>query len=62
MSSFANLKKSRKTSLDSLVKAAEKLTTRTDNGRDNRLWKPEVDKSVGKVLRPWLSRHWWLVY
>jgi len=45
MSSFANLKKSRKTSLDSLVKAAEKLTTRTDNGRDNRLWKPEVDKS-----------------
>ena len=44
-SSFASLKKSRKTSLDSLVKAAEKLTARTDNGRDQRLWKPEVDKS-----------------
>ena len=43
--SFANLKKSQKTSLDSLVKAAEKLTTRTDNARDQRLWKPEVDKS-----------------
>ena len=27
------------------VKAAEKLTTRTDNVRDQRLWKPEVDKS-----------------
>ena len=44
-SSFASLKKSRKTSLDSLVKAAEKLTARTDNGPDQRLWKPEVDKS-----------------
>ncbi len=43
--SFANLKKTQKTSLDSLVKAAEKLTTRTDNARDQRLWKPEVDKS-----------------
>jgi hypothetical protein len=43
--SFANLKKTQKTSLDSLVKAAEKLTTRTDNVRDQRLWKPEVDKS-----------------
>ena len=43
--SFASLKKSRKTSLDSLVKAAEKLTARTDNGPDQRLWKPEVDKS-----------------
>jgi len=43
--SFANLKKSQKTSLDSLVKAAEKLTTRTDNAPDQRLWKPEVDKS-----------------
>ena len=43
--SFASLKKSRKTSLDSLVKAAEKLTARTDNGPDQRLWKAEVDKS-----------------
>lgn len=43
--SFANLKKTQKTSLDSLVKAAEKLITRTDNVRDQRLWKPEVDKS-----------------
>ena len=43
--SFANLKKTQKTSLDSLVKAAEKLTVRTDNVRDQRLWKPEVDKS-----------------
>ncbi len=43
--SFANLKKTQKTSLDSLVKAAEKLTARTDNVRDQRLWKPEVDKS-----------------
>ena len=43
--SFASLKKSRKTSLDSLVKAAEKQTARTDNGPDQRLWKPEVDKS-----------------
>lgn len=43
--SFANLKKTQKTSLDSLVKAAEKLTARTDNVRDQRIWKPEVDKS-----------------
>ena len=43
--SFAALKKSHKHSLVSLVKEAEKLTNREDNNIDNRLWKPDVDKS-----------------
>ena len=41
---FASLKKSRKNSLTSLVKEAEKLTQRESKG-DDRFWKPEVDKS-----------------
>lgn len=42
---FAALKKTRKTSLTSLVQEVEKVTTRSDNKGDDRLWKPEVDKS-----------------
>jgi hypothetical protein len=42
---FASLKKTRKTSLTSLVQEVEKVTTRSDNKGDDRLWKPEIDKS-----------------
>ena len=43
---FASLKKTRKTSLDNLVKEVEKVTQRNENkSGDDRFWKPEVDKS-----------------
>lgn len=45
MLDFAALKKSSQSSLDSLVKEAEKLTKREDNGPDDRFWTPTVDKA-----------------
>lgn len=45
--SFANLKKSSKTSLDKITQQVNKLATPEGGGRenDNRFWQPEVDKS-----------------
>jgi hypothetical protein len=44
--SFSSLKKSRSSSLDRLVAESQKLRTGTQSsGADDRLWKPEVDKS-----------------
>ena len=47
MSSFANLKKSSKTSLEKITQQVNKLATPEGGGRenDNRFWQPEVDKS-----------------
>jgi len=44
--SFANLKSSRGSSIDSLVKAAEAVSTKTDSKSydDDRFWKPTRDK------------------
>ena len=46
--SFASLKKSRNSSLDKLLEESTKLTTsetKSNNGEDNRFWKPTVDKA-----------------
>jgi len=45
--SFANLKKSSKTSLEKITQQVNKLATPEGGGRenDNRFWQPEVDKS-----------------
>jgi hypothetical protein len=44
--SFSDLKRSRKTDLESLIKQTnEKSGTQSDNGPDERFWKPEVDKA-----------------
>lgn len=45
--SFAALKKSRNSSLDKLLKETQKLSdsAQSSNNVDDRLWKPEVDKS-----------------
>lgn len=45
MLDFEALKKSSTSSLDALVKEAEKLTKREDNGPDERFWSPAVDKA-----------------
>src|SRR5210317_59975 len=45
--SFASLKKSRNKSLDKLLQESQKLQSSgsNNNNSDDRLWKPEVDKS-----------------
>ena len=47
MGDFASLKKSRGSSLKNLIKETEKLNTKSGgwSGTDERIWKPEVDKS-----------------
>jgi len=47
MGDFASLKKSRGSSLSKLIQETEKLQTKSGGwgGADERLWKPEVDKS-----------------
>lgn len=42
---FSALKKTRKNALDSLTREVEKLNKGSDNGPDERFWKPEVDKA-----------------
>ena len=43
--SFANLKRSRKSSLDKLLSESSKVSGGEQNGRDDRFWTPEVDKA-----------------
>jgi hypothetical protein len=62
--SFKDLKK--QSSLGSLtqklVKEVEKMSS-TSNGVDDRLWRPEVDKTGnGFAVIRFLPRSWWMVY
>ena len=43
--SFADLKRSRKSNLESLIKQTNESAKSNDNGPDDRFWKPEVDKA-----------------
>jgi hypothetical protein len=43
--SFANLKRSSKTSLEKLTQEVSKLNKKFENGDDDKFWKPEVDKA-----------------
>ena len=43
--SFSDLKRSRKSNLEALIKQTNESSAKSDNGPDDRFWKPEVDKA-----------------